>query len=195
MRVKKKKLFASVCAVCGCVLILCGLGLFIWRQVSAYTADQQSAQAVSAIRSILEPTDAVPEERLDNTMPVLSVGGTDYVGLLELPAHGAALPVRADWSRQLPSPCRYGGSIYNGSLAIGATTRFGQFDFYREISTAEVLYFTDMTGNRFSFEVTDILYRERLSNTLLQTDSADLTLFIKNLHGFEYIIIHCRVRN
>lgn len=196
MRMKKKTTFASVCAVIGCVLVVCALGLLIWWLLSGHIAGERADRAVTAIRDILpEPVAAMPEERLDNTMAVLSVDGADYVGLLEFPAQGAVLPVRSDWNRQLPAPCRYRGSIYDGSLAIGATTRSGQFDFYREISTAQVLYFTDMTGNRFAFEVTDILYRQQLSDAVLQPDNADLTLFIKNLRGFEYIVIHCRVRS
>ena len=53
-----------------------------------------------------------------------------------------------------------------------------------------MLYITDMTGNRFSYTVTDIRYSNHADNDALY-NKADLTIFVKNIYALEYIILHC----
>ena len=95
------------------------------------------------------------------------------------------------WGSAGKYPCRFSGSIYDGSLQIGATTQQGQYDFYREISVGDAVLFTDMEGNRFSYTVTDIRYEKHADQAALQREDAALTLFIKNIYAFSYIIIYC----
>ena len=126
-------------------------------------------------------------------MAALAVEGTDFVGILEMPRFSSSLPVAADWGKSSRYPCRLSGSIYDRSLQIGATSQQGQYDFYREINLGDVLYFTDMSGNRYSYTVTDIRYSEHADQAALAREGAALTLFIKNVYGFDYILIFCDV--
>ena len=63
--------------------------------------------------------------------------------------------------------------------------------FVKEISVGNAVYVTDMTGNQFSYKVTDIQYCDHADNQTLSSESDDLTIFVKNIYAFEYIIIRC----
>jgi tRNA (guanine-N1)-methyltransferase len=63
----------------------------------------------------------------------------------------------------------------------------------REISVGDALYFTDMTGNRYTYAVKDIRYEKHANQAALASEDAALVLFIKNIFAFEYVIIFCDV--
>lgn len=175
---------------CGCILILGALALLAWWQLSLSAARKQSEEYLALLRRVIpEPEAAVLEARQDNTMAVLAADGADLIGILEFPAFGSAVPVCGDWDGTLLLPCRYAGSLYDGSLIIGATTQKGQFDFYRQIGVGDTLCFTDVTGSRYSYAVTDILHREHADSDSLHGGA--LTLFFKNSYASEYIILRC----
>ena len=178
-----------------CLLITAAVLLVTW-QLLISSAESKTIEYVSTIRELIpEPQGAVPEERRDNTMSSLSVDGTDFIGIMELPRFGSALPVCTDWKSTTKYPCRFDGSIYDRTLKIGATTQKGQYSFYRDISVGDSLLFTDTEGNLFSYNVTDIRYSDSADLEALQMKDSDLTLFIKNIYAFEYIIIYCKTIN
>ena len=191
---KKQTKFSPgrLCLLMGmCLLVVAGAVLISW-QWGIRVSQENAADYVHTIRTrIPEPQAAVPEERRDNTMSVLSVQGKNFVGILEMPKFGSSLPVCADWGEVSKYPCRLSGSIYDRTMQIGLTSQNGQYDFYQEISVGDVVSFTDMEGNRFFYEVADIRYEKHADQTALQREDADLTLFIKNVYSLEYIIIFC----
>lgn len=85
------------------------------------------------------------------------------------------------------------GSIYDGTMQIGATTQKGQYDFYRELSVGDTLIYTDVEGNQYTFVITSLRYEEHADQAALQREEAPLTLFLKNIYSFEYLIIFCDV--
>ena len=126
-------------------------------------------------------------------MSVLSVDGTDFVGIVEFPHYESALPVCADWGGISKFPCRFSGSIYNGTMQIGATTQKGQYDFYRELSVGDTVSYIDVEGNRYTFTITSLRYEKHADQAALQHEDAPLKLFVKNIYSFEYLIIFCDV--
>jgi sortase A len=193
MKNQKRSLFRDICLFSGIVLLAAALvTLFFW-QWGIRDSAERATEAVAALRTVLpEAQGAVPEARRDNSMPVLSLEGEDYIGILEIPAFGSALPVGARWGNSSRYPCRFSGSVYDRSIRIGATSQAGQYDFYRDISVGNALYFTDMTGSCYRYEIAEIQYREHADDENLISDQSDLTVFVKNLYAFnEYIILHC----
>lgn len=110
-----------------------------------------------------------------------------------MPRYGSNLPVAANWGKVSDHPCLFDGSVYDRTLKIGATTQNGQYDFYRDISVGDAISFTDMEGNRFSYAVASIRYEKHADQATLSQQDAALTLFIKNVYAFEYIVIFCDV--
>ena len=188
----KKERLQRISVIVGVVLLVCAiLTLVLWNWNISHS-EKQSASYVSTLQALLPaPRDAIPEPRRDNTMAVLPIDGTDFVGILEMPRYGLALPVGADWGNTYQFPCRFSGSIYDGSLQVGATTQKGQFDFYRELSVGDRILYTDMEGNRYTYEITSLRYESHADQTALQRVDASFTLFIKNIYSFEYLIVFC----
>lgn len=188
LSIRRICILVGVCLLAGAIVILS-----LWRW-NISNSEKQAQYYVSTLRELIPaPQNAVPEERRDNTMSVLSVDGVDFVGLIELPRYGSALPVCAEWGKTFKYPCRFGGSIYNGTMQIGATTQKGQYDYYRELSVGDTVNYTDTEGNRYTFEITSLRYAKHADQSALQQNDAALTLFIKNIYSFEYLIIFCDV--
>ena len=194
MKNQKSSVFRRICLLAGIGLMISAAVLFFSWQRGIRISEQQAKDYVETLWALIpEPQGAVPEERNNNDMAALSIDGTDFVGILEMPLYGSALPVCADWGQSSKYPCCFQGSIYDRSLQVGATSQKGQYDFYRQISVGDSLYFTDMTGNRYAYTVKDIHYAKHADqDTLLREDTA-LTLFIKNLYAFEYVIVFCDI--
>ena len=152
-----KKRFNRICIWAGFALLAAaGILLLVW-QWRIHASQEKSTHVLHQMRSLIgERRSAVLEERGDNTMSVLSVEGTDFVGFLEIPKYDSALPICAEWGNTIDYPCRFGGSVYDRTLQIGATTQSGQYDFYRELSVGDAVCFTDAEGNCFSYEITKI---------------------------------------
>ena len=190
----RKNRLRQICVILGVVLLAAAIGALIWWNWTVGHSEIQAANYVATLRSLLpEPRDATPEPRRDNTMAVLPLDGTDFVGILEMPGYGLTLPVGADWGHTYQYPCRFSGSIYDGSLQVGATTQKGQFDFYRELSVGDRVVYTDMEGNRYTFRITGLRQESHVDQTTLSRAEASLVLFVKNIYSFEYLIIFCNV--
>ena len=192
MKKNNKSFVRRICVIVGsCLVIMSVLLPFFW-QWRIRTSERNMEYCVEMIRAVIpEPQSAVLEERRDNTMPVLSIDGTDYIGVLELPRYESALPICGNWGEVSKHPSRLGGSVYDGTLQIGGTSQKGQYDFFREISVEDAVYFTDMEGNRYAYEVTDIHNEKHADQNALRKEEAALTLFIKNTHAFEYVVVFC----
>ena len=192
----KKKNFTiqTICIFVGVFLLVGAIVTFaLWRW-NINNSEKMLTHYVNSLRELMpEPQSAVPEERRDNEMSVLSVDGIDFIGLIEFPRYESALPVCSDWGKTSKYPCRFDGSIYDGTMQIGATTQKGQYDFYRELSVGDVVSYIDVEGNQYSFTVTSLQYEKNINQATLQQKEAALTLFVKNIYSFEYLIVFCDV--
>jgi sortase A len=186
--IQKICILVGACLLVGAIVILA-----VWRW-NISNSEKRAQYYVNTLQELIpEPQNAVLEERRDNTMSVLSVDGTDFVGIVEIPQDASALPVCADWGKTSQYPCRLSGSIYDGSMQIGATTQKGQYDFYRELSVGDTVIYTDVEGNRYTFTITSFCHENHADQTALQQKEAPMTLFIKNIYSFEYLIVFCDV--
>ena len=184
--IQKISILVGACLLIGAIVILA-----LWRW-NINNSEKQVLYYVDTLRALIpEPQNAALEERRDNTMSVLSVDGTDFVGIVELPHYASALPVCTDWGKTSKYPCRFSGSIYDGTMQIGATTQKGQYDFYRELSVGDTVIYTDVVGNKYTFTITSLRYEKHADQAALQQEEAPLTLFIKNIYSFEYLIVFC----
>lgn len=196
MKKVNKHVISRICVLVGVAMLTLGILILICWQGYIHFWVQKSEHYVEKLQNLTpEPQGTVPQERRDNTMPVLSVDEIDFIGILEMPRYGVTLPVCADWGGIIQCPCKFSGSIYDSTLQIGATSQRGQFDFCREISVGDAVLFTDVEGNRYTYTVTNLQYEKHADQTALNRKEANLTLFIKNVYDFEYLIISCDVLN
>ena len=194
MKKLNKRVIPKICVLVGIALLVLGVLVLICWQWNINSSVQKSETYVETLRTLIpEPQGAVPEERRDNSMSVISIDGADFVGIIEMPRYESALPVSSDWGHLTKYPCRFSGSIYDRTIQIGATTQKGQYDFYREISVGDTVIFTDVEGNQYTYTVTNLQYESHADQATLNREEAALTLFIKNVYAFEYLIISCDI--
>jgi len=126
-------------------------------------------------------------------MPVMTIDGEDYIGLLEIPALDLKLPVMNEWNyaRLKKAPCRYTGTAYQNNFVISAHNYESHFGRLKELPEGSRVAFTDADGNRFLYEVI-------LIETLMPTDvdemksgEFDLTLFTCTVGGKQRVTVRC----
>lgn len=205
---KNNKRAGALYFALGALFLAAALALVIYnfaQQQTAQTAVEDTMRALTAAvaeRSLPDeaedtPADA-PEEALDElqplrTMPVVTVGGYDYIGWLTLPSLGLELPVMSEWSyaRLKIAPCRYTGSAYSGDMVLAAHNFSSHFGRLSELSPGDEVLFTDVEGNVFRYEVADA---EILQPTAVEEMTAGewpLTLFTCTYGGRTRLTIRC----
>lgn len=194
MKKTNKPVIPKICVLAGIALLIIGVLVLIFWQWNINFSIQKSETYVKTLRNLIPETQgSVPEERRDNSMSVLSIDGADFVGIIEMPRYESTLPVCANWGHLTKYPCRFSGSIYDSTMQIGATSQKGQYDFYREISVGDTVIFTDVEGNQYTYTVTNLQYESHADQATLNREESALTLFIKNVYDFEYLIISCDI--
>ena len=138
----------------------------------------------------------IPDYVLDPTreMPVRSIDGEDYIGMLEIPALDRTLPVMSEWSypRLKIAPCRYAGSAYLGNLIIAAHNYRSHFRNLKKLSEGDIVRFTDMDGNVFSYEVTLLEILQPNEADEMESGDWDLTLFTCTVGGKSRVTVRCK---
>ena len=192
----KKLSIQRLCLISGVCLLCVALGALIYWNLNVDISEKRAESYADTLRSLMPPPhDAVPEERRDNTMPAISIDGRDFIGIIEIPRFNSSLPVGGNWGSTSKYPRRLSGSTYDRTIQIGATTQKGQYDFYRDLSKGDTLIFTDMEGNRFTYEIGSMRYEKHAGRSALTHTESDLVLFIKNVFAFDYLIIYCNCAN
>lgn len=128
----------------------------------------------------------------DMDMPVQSVFGDGYIGILEIPAIVLTLPVLDEWSypNLKQAPCRYAGSAYLDDLVIAGHNYDSHFGRLWQLHIGDSIRFTDADGNLFCYEVTELETILPAAEELT-SGSWDLTLFTCTLSGQYRVAVRC----
>ncbi len=150
-------------------------------------------QVLQTIENMLPTrTNGFFEEYYDSSLASVSLNGDDFVGILEVELYGVKLPVFGEWSKtDAKRPAVYWGNPYDGSLIIGVNYD-GQFEFADRMETGEVIRFTDLYGQVFSYTVDAIKHADKAEYSVLQSVEDDLTIFLKVKSS--YLILRCSIR-
>ena len=178
----------------GLLLVLGSFGLLAATMVQTNAAASAAAELAAELEETMPPRRAgLMDSYTNRDMPALSLDGQDFIGSVAVPAFQIVLPIAADWDSVKVSsfPCRFWGTVYDGSLILGGADRKGQFDFLDQIQNDDSVLVTDMTGTQFSYRVSDIFRSGSAQADVLLDDSSDLTLFARNARSLEYIIVRC----
>lgn len=126
-------------------------------------------------------------------MPVRTIDGVDYIGILTIPAIDLELPVASAWSYDLLrlAPCRFAGSAYTDDLVIAGHNYTSHFADLHALQQGDVLSFTDVDGNVFTYRVaeTEIL-GENAVKEMVGSGYA-LSLFSCTVGGQYRVTVRC----
>lgn len=178
--------------IAGALLTAISLILLAFHMFDLYGGARRNREYAEMLQGMMPKAQpAITDKNSDMIMPYVNIDGNDFLGIIEIPSHGACLPVASASTSADRFVRRYDGNVYNGSMIIESTNRAGQFDFVKNISVNDALYVTDMLGNRFSYSVADIKHVKNIDADALRAYGADLVVFVKNIYDFEYIVIYC----
>lgn len=179
--------------ILGIALILLSGALLLGSQALARHRSTQAKALAQQIEAQLPSRRAgTTEDYSDPAMPVWQLQGEDFLGLVEVPSFGVTLPIHSLWedSKLSSYPCRYWGSIYDGTLILGGSSEAGQFDFCEKLDLGERIIVTDMQGTQFSCGVERIDRADALDYEALSEGNYPLILFARTGSG-NYIVIRC----
>lgn len=178
----------------GLLLIAAALFLSAYNEMESHEARNSAQQVIEQLCETL-PTEstaeteapAIPEYLLDadREMPVQTINGRDYIGVLSIPSLELELPVISQWDYDAlkVAPCRYTGSLYQDNLIICAHNYASHFGKLKTLQPGDTVQFTDMDENVVTFRMVE---RETLGPTDVEGMEAgdwDLTLFTCTVGG------------
>lgn len=194
-----KKTGIAIIAV-GAALILSALLLLLYNRYEDAHAGQEAESLLASVEEAISaqtmdvPTAAAPSPTpLDPEMPVVTLGGYEYVGYVEIPTLGLKLPVMAEWdyTRLHIAPCRQFGSSRTDNLVIAAHNYDTHFGKLRELSKGETVIFTDMEGivSTYCVEKLETLSPDAVDTVL--NSGYDLVLYTCTKGGRTRVIVFC----
>lgn len=172
------------------------------QQVSIYIPEQVFSQAQLDPQSLAAIENTAPTIDIDVPyylvnpeieMPEQVIDGIGYIGVLEIPSLTLELPIISQWNAAHAriSPCRYSGSAYLDNMVICAHNYSTHFGNLSSLSQGDLIQFTDMDGNLFTYEVIEL---EILGATQIEemcTGDWDLTLFTCTIGGQSRVTVRC----
>lgn len=187
-------------------LLLIAVALFITafnlrEEAAARTASVRAADRLEALIPAHTPRPAavsgavLPENvpETDMEMPVKTVDGVDYIGVIAVPSLSLELPVASEWSyeRLKISPCRYSGSVYSGDMVLCAHNYSSHFGQIKTLKPGDAVVFTDVDGNVYNYEVAELETLQPAAVDEMKSGEWDLTLFTCTIGGQTRVTVRC----
>ena len=206
-----KRKLSLVCLLLGGLLLAAAAGLAGYflvedRAASAASVEltEQIVETVAPMQQEMKQAESLPASRQvipdyvlnpEIEMPRLTVDGYDCVGVVEIPTLGKKLPVISQWSYEALriSPCRYDGSAYTGDLIIAAHNYISHFADLSRLQPGERVTFTDVEGNVFAYDVTEVTTVTPDAVEELKSGDWDLTLFTCTFGNSYRVVVRCRL--
>lgn len=184
----------------GLLLIAAALFLVSYNLYDELRAEQAAGQAVNKLEASTNQEPLASDERTvipdyvlspNMEMPVETINGIDFIGVLRIPTLELELPVISEWNypNLKTAPCRYSGSAYLNNLIICGHNYTSHFGRLKTLSEGDIATFTDMDGNVFIYKMVE---RETLNPTDIEgmeSGNWDLTLFTCTVGGQSRVTI------
>lgn len=193
----KKKIAVTFMTV-GLLLILSALALLLYNNYENKMAQQNAEALMESLRGVIsqgaENKDNIPVDPFDEEMKIKEIDGYGYIGYLSIPSLEIDLPVMSDWDygKLKISPCRYYGSTKTDNLVIAAHNYRYHFGYLGHLKKGDVLSFTDMESNVFSYEVVSVELLMPTDVEKVKDTGDDLILYTCTYGGAKRITVRCR---
>ena len=184
----------------GLLLIAAALFLASYNLYDELRAEQAARQMVNKLEASTNQEPLASDERTvipdyvlspNMEMPVETINGIDFIGVLRIPALELELPIISEWNypNLKTAPCRYSGSAYLNNLIICGHNYTSHFGTLKNLWEGDIATFTDMDGNVFIYKMVE---RETLNPTDIEgmkSGNWDLTLFTCTVGGQSRVTI------
>ena len=184
----------------GLLLIAAALFLVSYNLYDELRAEQAARQAVNKLEASTNQEPLASDERTvipdyvlspNMEMPVETINGIDFIGVLRIPTLELELPVISEWNypNLKTAPCRYSGSAYLNNLILCGHNYASHFGRLKTLSEGDIATFTDIDGNVFIYKMVE---RETLNPTDIEgmeSGNWDLTLFTCTVGGQSRVTI------
>lgn len=171
----------------GLLLIAAALFLSVYNEWESHEARDSARQVIAQLCDAL-PTEAgepttLPDVRRE--MPVKTINGRDYIGVLSIPSLELELPVISQWDYPAlkVAPCRYSGSLYQDNLIICAHNYASHFGKLKELQPGDIVLFTDMDEHVVTFQMVERETLNPMDAEGMEAGDWDLTLFTCTIDG------------
>lgn len=191
----------KILSVLGLLFLLMAAGLALYNVIVSEKAGEVSEEAVRVLEENITNgmffNDESPffQTYTEMEMPRIELNGDYYVGVLEIPTLGLKLPIGDEWNENLltKSPCRYRGSVYEKDMIIAGHNYRSHFLYLRDIDISSQVFFTDVDGNLFEYQVIGIENVHGNDVEMMTQGEWDLTLFTCNYDGSKRFTVRCRL--
>lgn len=199
-----RKRLSSIMILSGLLCVISALSLTAYNLITERNAGISSKKAMVTIsESVVKPQPADPMAQsmvqplyqVDPhvSMPELNVNGVKYIGYLSIPSLKLELPIITKTTNSLlqVAPCRLSGSAYMEDLVIGAHNYATHFGNLKKLRYGDVIEFTDIDGNTFTYEVDglEILQPHQLDD--LCSGEYPLSLYTCTIGGRTRVTVRC----
>lgn len=180
---------------------LCLTGFNVWDD---HRAGEDAGAAAASVISVVEESreltaaadvEVVPDYILkpDMDMPSVKVDEDGYIGVLSIPALDRELPVMETWSdaKLKTAPCCYQGSIYQGDAIIAGHNYNSHFGGLHRLEPNDTVVFTDVDGNVFEYQVSEIETIEETDFDGMNAGDWDMTLFTCTYDSNSRVTVRC----
>ena len=172
---KKRILIISIC------LIVISIILFLIINISINKNIKTNKKVIDTINNLIDIKDSMFE---DNDFPALEIDGIDYKGILNIPNINLNIPVENFCNVGVQSACY----VPYGSFSIVTTNLKDSMINYKNLEIGNQIYFIDMLGNRYAFEIKNI---ERVKKLDLLSNDYNMNLAVKNYFELSYTVYEC----
>ena len=175
----------------GLLLIAAALFLSAYNEWESHEARDSARQVIAQLCDEL-PTEAGGDEAEPTTlpdvrreMPVKTINGRDYIGVLSIPSLELELPVISQWDYPAlkVAPCRYAGSLYQDNLIICAHNYASHFGKLKTLQPGDIVLFTDMDEHVVTFQMVERETLNPMDTEGMEAGDWDLTLFTCTIGG------------
>lgn len=185
--------------ITGLLLITAALGLVVYNVVEDLRAAKASQETLESILAdIIDSGITSKPDYYGKDMPTVVIDGVEYIGVLSVPELGLDLPVKSEWSYVglRTSPCRYVGSAYCNDLVICAHNYNHHFGLLKTLEYGTEVIFTDVVGNVFKYEISEIetLIPTAVEEMVTTSEAWDMTLFTCTIGGRTRVTVRCSLQ-
>ena len=180
----------------GLLLMILAVLLIAYNVYDNQRAKNSAFQAIDEVEVYIEENNRDHEFYENMEMMTVIVDGNEYIGKLEIPSINISLPILSSWDYDLLkiSPCLYQGSVYQNNMILAGHNYRSHFGKVRTLPSGTDLYFTDMEGRIFHYEVSTIeILKPHQVDELTLKDDWDLTLFSCSSMGSKRSVIRCKL--